>query len=340
MKPSQLMTLLCSTIASRLPVLIVGGPGVGKTSIVAQAAAHCDNDLVIAHPAVEDPTDAKGFPWIEKGKAEFVLFGETRKVVESKRPTVWFWDDLGQAQAAVQSSRMPWLLARENCGKKLPEHVTIIAATNRRTDRAGVSGVLEPVKSRFTTIAHLEPDINEWCNWAVTQPYMPPEVIAYLRSNADDLDQFKPSADLVNCPVPRTWESAGRIITSKMPAEVEAEALAGAIGEGMTAKLMGFLQMYRELPSIDSILKDPNGMSIPDGVSVLYSICTGLAHRATENFKSVCRFAERLDESGHGEYAALVARDVMRRFPNLQTTPEFVLLMAGPVGELVGGTVS
>ena len=39
MRPTQLATFLSRTIAARLPVLLVGGPGIGKTSIVEQAAA-------------------------------------------------------------------------------------------------------------------------------------------------------------------------------------------------------------------------------------------------------------------------------------------------------------
>src|SRR2546430_13324260 len=40
-----------------------------------------------------------------------------------------------------------------------------------------------------------------------------------------------PSADMVNCPVPRTWENAARILGCGLPKAVEREALAGAVGE-------------------------------------------------------------------------------------------------------------
>lgn len=340
LRPSQLAALLASTIRAQLPVLIIGGPGTAKTSIVEQATAAADNDIVISHPAVADPTDAKGFPWIEKGKATFVPFGETLRVLESKKPTVWFMDDLGQAPPAVQASFMPWLLARQVGGRKLPDHVTIIAATNRRTDRAGVSGILEPVKSRFATIVELEPELNEWCQWAMQQAFMPPELIAFLRFVPDKLNQFVPSADLINCPSPRTWASAGRILSLGLPSELEQKALTGAVGEGAATELMAYLLMYRALPNIDSILMDPDSGTIPTQVSVLYAVSTALAARANvTNFARVVKYVQRLVDAGHGDFAALTVRDACRRHPEITQAPAFARLMSGDLGQLIGGGV-
>lgn len=339
MKPSQLATLLVRTIAHRLPTLIVGGPGIGKTSIVAQACEVVETDLIVSHPAVSDPTDAKGLPWIsdDHESATFVPFGETLRVLESERPTVWFWDDLGQAAPAVQASFMPWLLARRVNGHVLPDHVTIVAATNRRTDRAGVTGVLEPVKSRFSAIVELEPDLDEWCRWALAQEWMPPEVVAFLRFRPDELNNFTPTADMVNSPVPRTWENAARLLNAGMPAAVEAGAVKGAVGEAAGTQLLAFLKMYRELPSIDGILLDPDAVALPTEPGVLYAVTTAVAHRTdADNFPRVARYAERLNEAGRGEFAVLLLRDAARRDSSILQTRSFVELATGELGELIG----
>jgi dynein-related subfamily AAA family protein len=351
MKPSQLITLLTKMLVARLPVLIVGGPGIGKTSIAKAASAAVDNDLVITHPGLSDPTDAKGFPWVDAGAkhATFKPFGDVARVLESTKPTTWMLDDFGQATAATQVSFMPWLLERRVNGHVLPDHVTIIASTNRRTDRAGVTGILEPVKSRFATIVELAPDLDEWCQWALGQPFMPPELVAFQRfkagagrdGHAEDvglLYQFTPTADLVNFPAPRTWENAGRILGLGLPADVEARALMGAVGEGAAVELLGFLKMYRELPSVDGILLDPDGPPIPKQPAALYAVSTALAARSTEaNFGRVARYAKRLADAGHGEFTALLVRDATRRTPALQQTPDFVRLAASDLGQLLGG---
>lgn len=344
MKPSQLVQLLLAAISARHSVLIVGGPGIAKTSVVDQTVQQLGAGMVTEHPALNDPTDAKGFPWMQPGDktATFVPFGNLAEVLAATGLTVWFWDDLGQAPPAVQTSYMPWLLARAQGGRKLPDDVVIIAATNRRTDRAGVAGVLEPVKSRFTTIVELEPDLDEWCQWAMTggKKDIPPELIAFLRFRSGDnfLNKFEPTADLKNSPTPRTWHNAGKILNLQLSTSVEAAALAGAVGEGASTELLAYVRMFRELPNIDAILVDADSVDIPTAPNVLYAVTTALASRANDrNVKRVFRYGERLVEKGKGEFASLLVRDVLRRSPELQQTTAFVNLMAGELGQLVGG---
>ncbi len=81
MIPSQLQQLLGPAIKARLPVLVTGAPGVGKSDIIARSAADADADLIISHPVVADPNDAKGLPWPDgKGAATFLPFGEVVSV--------------------------------------------------------------------------------------------------------------------------------------------------------------------------------------------------------------------------------------------------------------------
>jgi len=155
--PSQLTTLLTGYFSIREPVLVTGAPGIGKSDIIAQAATANGMGLLISHPVTADPTDAKGLPWPVQGSdhATFLPFGDLYQAINATSPMVWFLDDLGQASPAVQAAFMQLLLARRVNGHALPECVTFAAATNRRIDRAGVSGILEPVKSRFASIVEL-----------------------------------------------------------------------------------------------------------------------------------------------------------------------------------------
>lgn len=102
MRPSELTTLLAGSIPAGLPLLIVGAPGVGKSQIVEAAAKSAGADLITSHPAVSDPTDAKGLPWVaaDHESARFLPFGELARAVKATTPTVWFLDDLGQAPPA------------------------------------------------------------------------------------------------------------------------------------------------------------------------------------------------------------------------------------------------
>jgi len=340
MKPSELKALLTKTIPAGLPVLITGAPGIGKSDIVDQAAKAAGSDLILSHPAVSDPTDVKGLPWMVGDAATFIPFGELSQAIAATRSTVWFLDDLGQASPAVQASYMQLLLARRVNGHVLPDCVTFVAATNRRTDRAGVSGILEPVKSRFASIVELVPDLNEWCTWAIDKD-LPAELIAFLRFQPDLLCKFQASADLTNSPIPRTWSHVARILGLDLPANVQTVAIAGAVGEGAAIELTAFLRLYAELPSIDQILIDPDAVTIPTRPATLYAIAGALAHRATDqNFDRIGRFCQRMVDANHGEFAVLTVRDALQRHATIANTRAYIKLATGSLGALMNGQTS
>ncbi len=251
---------------------------------------------------------------------------------------MWFLDDLGQATPAVQASFMQLLLARAINGHQISEHVTFVAATNRRTDRAGVTGILEPVKSRFSSIVELTPDLDDWSQWALAGTEISPELVAFLRFKPELFSAFTASADLTNCPTPRTWHIAARVLGLGLPRAIEAEAVAGAVGQGAATELLAFLRLIHDLPSVDAILIDPGSAPIPTIPSALCAIATALGRKASE--KTIGRigiYAQRLLDAGRGEYSALMIRDALRRDPAIQSSQAFVRLACGPVGELLTG---
>src|SRR5262245_10832949 len=107
MKPSELATLLHGAIPARMPILVTGAPGIGKSNIIEDVCRELAADLILSHPAVADPTDARGLPWADgQGGATFLPFGELARALRATQLTVWFLDDLGQAPPAVQASFM------------------------------------------------------------------------------------------------------------------------------------------------------------------------------------------------------------------------------------------
>ena len=102
MRPSQPRSLLVHSFKHRRKVLVKGAPGVGKSDIVSQACAEVQADLLFMHPAVSDPTDYKGMPAIlPDGRAEFLPFGDLNKLIQAKKLTIAFLDDIGQAPPEI-----------------------------------------------------------------------------------------------------------------------------------------------------------------------------------------------------------------------------------------------
>lgn len=341
LRPRQLAELLPAFFQARLPVLITGAPGVGKSDLVAQAAAAAGCDVMVSHPAVADPTDFRGLPWPDAaaGQANFLPFGDFARALRADRPLVWFLDDLGQAPASVQAAAMQLLLARQVNGHRLPDCVTFAAATNRRTDRAGVTGILTPVLSRFASVLEVAPDLDDWTTWAFSAG-IPDGLIAFLRFRPGLLHQFdaKQAADMQPFPCPRTWARAGQIMGLGLPGALRYAALAGAVGEGPAGELVSFLKLRESMPPLDGILMDPAAGDIPTEPAVIYAVAAGLAARATaDNIRQIGAYLERLHGAGKAEFAALCLRDSARRAPAIRGTPAFLAIAAGPLGRLITG---
>jgi hypothetical protein len=339
LRPERASALVKQFISNSIPILLTGAPGVGKSSIVEQAAAASGFDVILSHPVVADPTDAKGLPWPGKDgtEATFLPFGDLAQAIKATRPTVWFLDDLGQASPAVQASFMQLLLARRVNGHVLPDCVTFVAATNRRTDRAGVSGILTPVLSRFGAVVGVDVSVDDWSRWAMGAG-VPPELIAFIRFRPNllhDMGDGKKANDMENFPCPRTWEYAGKAVKMALPEDLEFAALAGAVGEGAAMDLRAFLSMVRsKLPSPDRIILDPDNAPIPDRPDMLWAVGCALAKKATDaNCGRVFRYAERLYEAGKSEFAVMMVKDINRLTPSITDTPDWTKLVLSPLGQ-------
>jgi hypothetical protein len=340
LKPSQLRALLARTIPAKEPVLVSGAPGIGKTDIVRGACAQAGAECVIMHPVVSDPTDFKGLPWVADGGATFLPFGELQQLISAQSLTACFLDDLGQATPAVQAAAMQLILARRVNGHHVSPHVVFLAATNRRSDRAGVSGILEPVKSRFATLVELAADPNDWAAWAVSAG-VAPEVIAFLRFRPEHLSAFKPSADITNSPSPRTWSAVSRLMSLQLTPDLQMPAFAGAVGEEVATEFVAFLRIWQQMVSPDVVLTAPDTAPIPTEPSALYALSTAIAMRvAPASMTRYCRYLERLVSAAKSEFAAVSLKTAIARDSSLANTPGYITAMSGSIGQLmIGGAL-
>lgn len=347
LRPSDVAGVLEAAIDDREPCMLVGPPGCGKSDIVGQAAEAKGADIFVNHSVLDDPTDGKGMPWFEQGKpyAEFFPFHNLYKVLTATKPTVVFEDDFGQAPPAVQASKMQPILAREVAGRKIPDCVTFVLATNRRTDKAGVSGILEPVKGRLTII-HMESNLEDFCenlylrghSYGLTDEMISVGV-AYLNFRPDALNEFEATADMTNSPNERNWVKAFKHASKNNPGRILHALIAGRVGAGRGAEFHAFLKTYRDLPSVKAIIADPMNAMMPTEPSAKYAVAVAIAQVANEqNFERIAQYATRFYEAKMGEIATLMVRDCLRKCPKIQSTNAFIKLAAlSGIGKLMVG---
>jgi len=309
----QLGTFLEYTIPQRQPVLIVGAPGVGKTSKIEQVADKLGAEIVHFFPAISDPTDSKGLPVYDSQTkiADFVPFADLNKLVTADKLTIAFADDLGQAPPAVQAAFMQLILARKVGSTPISDHVCWIAATNRKSDRAGVSGILEPVKSRFHSIVELQSELEPWARWAIESD-QPTEVIAFMRWTwHEHCADWKPVPGIENTPSPRTIANMGDLFALGLPREIELPAYSGAVGPGCAAQFCGFLEIYRKLPDPLLVVSDPEGTPVPsDDPATMFALCGALAQLASaQTVDALVTYGARMP----AEFSVLMMKDAVTR---------------------------
>jgi hypothetical protein len=189
-----------------------------------------------------------------------------------------------------------------------------------------VSGVLEPVKSRFDTIVELQPTLDDWVEWAIDHKIVP-EVIAFLRFRPALLHKFEATADLTNSPCPRTWSKVSRQLQVGFSRSVEYAVIAGAVGAGAAIEFTGFLKICRELPDPDQLLLHPDTAAIPNDPASLYALTGALAARCTKKtFPAIATYATRMLESGHAEFGVLLIKDAYLHDKTVYSTPAFTKL--------------
>jgi hypothetical protein len=214
---------------------------------------------------------------------------------------------------------MQLLLERSINGKRISDNIVFIACTNRKQDKAGVNGILEPVKSRFCTIVELVADLNSWIKWYLGTS-LPVTVASFIRFRPDYLHDFKATSDMTNSPCPRTLEKLARLVQMNLPSDLRYAAYAGAVGKACATEYLAFEAMADKMVDPSVIIMRPAESAIPESPDGLYATCLGVAAQANENnIDAIDVYARRLP----ADFRAMLMDDIISKDEKLVRTRVF-----------------
>ncbi|SNS08912.1 MoxR-like ATPase [Humidesulfovibrio mexicanus] len=315
MKPSQIVSALATLMDIRQPAFLWGAPGVGKSQVVAQAAASRGLELIDVRAVLLDPVDLRGLPRIDAQGA--AVWCPPAFLPRAGRG-VLFLDELNSAPPLVQAACYQLILDRKLGEYALPEGWTVLAAGNRESDRAITHRMPSALANRLVHL-DFEPDLDDWLSWAEGAG-VDSRLRAFLRFRPKLLHAHDPLSGEKAFPSPRSWEFVSRILDARPGREALGALLRGAVGEAAALECLGYLDICDSLPETDAVLANPGGVRIPEEPAAIYALCESVARKASDGaMPSLAVLAGRLPV----EFGVLLMRDAAATEPSIVETEAF-----------------
>ncbi|MEW5838385.1 MAG: AAA family ATPase [Pseudomonadota bacterium] len=223
------------------PVMLWGAPGVGKSALVAQAAAACGVAMIDLRLSQLEPSDLRGMPFLQAGRVEWAIPSMLPDALRDGESGVLFLDEINAALPQVAAAAYQLILDRRLGDYRLPAGWAILAAGNRLGDRGVTYAMPAPLANRFTHV-ELEPALDDWLAWA-QQTAVDTRLQGFLRQRPDLLMAFPERANQYAFPSPRSWAFADRALRKFADDEDLLQAvLIACVGEVAGALFMAYLQ--------------------------------------------------------------------------------------------------
>lgn len=289
---------LRSLIASRIPTLIWGPPGIGKTAWVNSEVGKLGLHMETVIASVREPADFSGLPFITEEGVSFNIPAWANRI--NKHGGVVFIDEATTAPPAVQAALLRVIHEGVVGEVKLRDDVYFMAAANPAEYAANGYELAAPLANRFIHL-HFNVDAKDFCTNFPTYWGAPPTltnikendwapkrglVAAYLSAQPTKLLVF-PEAESNRgkaWPSPRSWDAASRVMASCATIEEATPLVIGAVGEAQGVEFFNWLKNM-DLPQPKDVLDNWQSFKVPDRSDKTYAIISGVVSFLNENFE-------------------------------------------------------
>jgi hypothetical protein len=339
-------------VAARVPVLLWGAPGTGKTSAIRAMADAMGWPCETVIAAIREPSDFAGLPVVREAEVDMAPPRWAQRLAAAGKGLL-FLDEISTAPPAVQAALLRVVLERVVGDLDLPEGVVVVAAANPPEQAADGWDLAAPLANRF---CHLDWTIEPAAlakglagGWeAPPVPDLPAgweEAIPTTRGLISAFISVRPGLALDlptdaaragrGWPSPRTWDMAARLWTAAQAVDASTEAqtalITGAVGDGAGIELLMW-EMEMDLPDPEEVLADPDAFEVPErgdrAFAVLSSVAAAVAANPTvERWLAGWRVLGRAGD-GAPDVAAVPARVLAQCRPKGAPAPPEAKLFA------------
>lgn len=302
---NPVLAALSIAVQARIPVLLWGSPGTGKSSAVRQLGEALGLPVEVVIASIREPTDFAGLPVVAEGGVRFAPPSWAVRLAEAGRG-ILFLDELTTAPPAVQAALLRVVLERTVGDLRLPDDVAVVAAANPPDEAAGGWDLSLPLANRFV---HLQWKVSplRWADgftsgwepplgvkvpehWTAQLPFARELVAAFIRRRPSLLvdvprdTSYEENGGLA-WPSPRSWELLARALAAARAAGASAAVrehlVLGAVGPGAGREFLAALAEGR-LWDVERALRNPGRFRIPERPDVVHAFLEQLCARVTD----------------------------------------------------------
>ncbi|GAB4917436.1 AAA family ATPase [Mycobacterium timonense] len=342
---ASIVTVVDACGRAGVPVLLRGGPGQGKSSLVRGLAASAGLRCETVLGSIREPAEIAGMP-VTTADGVRLEPPAWAKRLAAEGEGVLFLDELTTCAPSVQAAMLAVVLDRAVGDLVLPATVRMIAAANPPEQAAGGYDLEPPLSNRFCHVG-FTPSVDEWLDGMATGWEAVPAsragvnsaerlaastaaVTGFIRLRPELLDKYPDSSAATGGPWPsrRTWAMTAKVLSHLRADDVAATqaAVFGLVGEGAGAEFLSWVATA-DLPDPDAVIADPARVDWagerPDRIwAVLAGVTTLAAQRGgVEAWRKAWGPLVACAKAGAPDVAASSARALGKSRPAKATIP-------------------
>lgn len=307
----QLKNLVKVHYEKTTPLMVYGGFGLGKSSIVLQQAQalakekgkefidwnrtpSAKRNEMFENPekyfvftdvrlSQNDSTDLRGLPKFdgEGDSVEWKLPKWVSFFSEAKSDGIIFFDEINLAPPSILASAYQILHDRCNGETALSGNIGLVGAGNRAQDRAHTFDMPMPLRDRMSEV-ELQMNIDNWFEWAILEGQVDPRIVSYLKFKQTDLSKLD-KENKAKPITPRGWERVSKLIKG-LPDRGLLDIVSAGIGEAIAIQFTAFLKLRESVDLVD-LLNNPKKMQKIVKLDLKYAIIGGVAEKYNSDKK-------------------------------------------------------
>tara|TARA_R110000822_G_scaffold1313_3_gene6005 strand:- start:2434 stop:3561 length:1128 start_codon:yes stop_codon:yes gene_type:complete len=300
-------------------IILQGHMGSGKSSLLAELSKELPDHIPCYFDCTTKDLGDIGVPKIATlGDNSYVSFAINEEFgIHHGKPVIIMLDEYGKANPAVKNAVLRLIQERAIGSYELHPDSLIFATTNLGSE--GIGDLVPPHARNRVTVLTLRKSTNlEWIEWGINNG-IEPIILGVCKDNPSWFQGFEEIKDPSDNPyIYHPREQRAAFVTPRSLAKASdwlklryvlddhsiTALLIGTIGARAAMDLMAFLKLADQLPTMDSIKKDPMSAKVPSSSgAVCMVVYRALANLSADWINPWMDYLTRLDKEAQGLFA-------------------------------------